>query len=123
MSDKYSHGQIIWRDLTVTDVDSVKSFYESVVGWQMSPHDKSETPDYDVLLKETKEIISGICRKTGINGDLPSVWLNYIYVDDVKSSIDSCIKKGGHVLIERKMGTSDFALLKDPSGAIFVIIH
>lgn len=122
--EKYHHGQIIWRDLTVPNTEEVKSFYEKVVGWETSNHDMGDYHDYNVLIASTKEIISGIIHKKGVNEDLPPVWLLYVYVDDVSVALDEAIKLGGEIIIPmRKMGTADFAVLKDPAGAVFALIH
>lgn len=119
----YKHGEIIWRDLTVEDAENTKAFYESVLDWKTSPHDMENYHDYNVMLKDTDEIFTGICHQKSSNQDLPIGWLNYIYVDDVALVIEKCINNGGTLLIKRKMGPSDFAVLKDPSGATFAIIH
>lgn len=121
--NNYKHGQIVWRDLTVKDADQIKDFYETVIGWETSHHDMGDYYDFNVIVKETQDIISGIIHKRSSNDDLPSVWLNYIYVDDVDTVAKLCAENGGKVLVKRKMGPSDFAVLQDPSGAIIAVIH
>lgn len=120
---QYKHGEIIWRDLTTKNADKIKDFYEQVVGWTTSKHNMGTYHDYNVHLDKDKEAFTGICYQKETNADIPNVWMNYIYVDDVKNAIDLCVENGGLVLVDRKMGSSDFAVLQDPSGAIFAVIH
>ncbi len=120
---EYKHGEIIWRDLTTEDAKKIKDFYEKVVGWTTTEHDMGEYHDYNVHLKGEKDAFSGICYQKGENADIPNVWMNYIYVDDVHKAIDVCEKNGGAVIVHKKMGEFDFAILKDPSGAAFAIMH
>jgi predicted enzyme related to lactoylglutathione lyase len=120
----YKHGQIIWRDLTVSDASLLKAFYKDVIGWEFSDHDMGDYNDYNVIISETKEVISGICHKRETNKDIPSVWLNYVYVDSVKEALEKCIKNKGDVIVPlRKMGAADFAVIADPSGAIIALLH
>lgn len=120
---QYKHGEIIWRDLATKDAENIKNFYEQVLGWTTTEHDMGEYNDYNVHLKGEKEPFTGICFQKGENSDIPNVWMNYIYVNDVEEVIDLCVESGGSVIVQRKMGNSDFAILKDPSGAVFAIIH
>lgn len=120
----YKHGQIIWRDLTVSNAETVKAFYQGVIGWEFSDHDMGDYVDYNVIVKETKEVISGICHKRDTNSDIPSVWLSYVYVDDVKKALEGVIELGGNIVVPlRKMGEADFAVIEDPAGAIIALLH
>lgn len=120
---KYQHGEIIWRDLSVDDAEQIKAFYEKVVGGETKPHDMGSYQDYDVMLQGESDAFTGICHRKETNVDIPNVWMNYIYVDSVKAAIEACEAAGGRVITQRKMGKSDFAVLEDPSGAIFAILH
>lgn len=117
------HGEIVWRDLTVDSAEDIKTFYENVLGWETTPHDMATYHDYNVHLDKKEEPFTGICHKKESNADIPSVWLNYIYVDDVDIAISKCLESGGSLITKRKMGDSDFAVLKDPAGAMFAVIH
>ena len=121
---KYKHGEIIWRDLTVENTDEIKKFYGEVVGWKTTDHNMGEYNDYNVIPRDSDEVITGIVNKRGVNKDLPSHWINYIYVDDVKVAVEKALELGGKILVPlRDMGGSDFAVIEDPAGAIFGLIH
>lgn len=123
MTHNYKHGEIVWRDLTVPNTEAVKNFYENVVGWKTSLHEMGDYSDYNVHVKASDEVISGIIHKRGVNDDLPPVWLNYIYVDSVQKALEDCLTSGGEILVPlRKIGDMDFAVLKDPAQAIFAVI-
>jgi len=121
---EYKHGQIIWRDLTVSNAEEVRDFYKGVIGWEFSDHDMGDYVDYNVIIKETKEVISGICHKRDTNHDIPSVWLTYVYVDDVSTALNDVKRLGGKTVVPlRKMGEADFAVIEDPAGAIIALLH
>jgi predicted enzyme related to lactoylglutathione lyase len=96
--EKIAVGEIIWRDLTVEDAPAVRDFY--------------------VRLRQTGEVVAGICHARGENADLPPVWLLYVRVADVDASVERCLALGGKVLDgPRAVGSSRFCAIQDPAGA------
>jgi len=65
-STKALPGSIAWIDLTVSDADGVRKFYEAVAGWKTSL-----TPMGDYSDNTTSAAggtpVSGICHKFGVN--------------------------------------------------------
>lgn len=113
-------GTIGWHDLTVNNIDEVKTFYEQVVGWQSSPIDMGEYNDYAMTPNESKEPSAGLCHAKGPNANLPPQWLMYIYVADIDASILAVHDNGGKVLTDVKSsgGTSKYVIIEDPAGAV-----
>ena len=64
-------GSIAWRDLTVPDADSLRAFYEQVVGWKSSPVDLGGYSDFEMLQPASGESVAGICHARGSNADIP----------------------------------------------------
>jgi len=116
-------GRIEWMDLTVDDASRVKDFYCSVVGWSSGEVDMGAYNDFNINLPGTQDTIAGICHARGGNANLPSQWLIYVRVEDVKESAARCEKRGGKVLDgPRRMGGSDFCVIQDPAGAVMALM-
>jgi predicted enzyme related to lactoylglutathione lyase len=116
-------GSMAWFDLTVPNAKEVSEFYSSVVGWQPNPVSMGEYDDYSMQTPNTKTDVAGVCHATGVNADLPAQWLMYIKVTDLDASVEQVVKLGGSVLtpIKKLSDTSQYAVIKDPSGAVCAI--
>ena len=133
MSDEEQHeveesigpviGQIEWLDLTVNDASRVKNFYSSVVGWKSDDVDMGSYSDYSIHTPEGRDTVAGICNARGPKANLPSQWLVYVRVASVQESADTCERLGGEVLDgPRRMGGSNFCVIKDPEGAVMALL-
>jgi predicted enzyme related to lactoylglutathione lyase len=116
-------GQIEWLDLTVNDASRVKNFYSSVVGWKSDDVDMGSYSDYCIHTPEGRDTVAGICHARGLNANLPNQWLVYVRVASVQESADTCKRLGGEVLDgPRRMGGSNFCVIKDPEGAVMALL-
>ena len=116
-------GRIEWMDLTVQDATGVRDFYKSVVGWTSTEVDMGHYSDFNINLPDTGDTIAGVCHAKGSNANLPSQWLIYVRVESVEESAQQCKKMGGEVLEgPRRMGGSNFCVVKDPAGAVLALL-
>ena len=112
-------GQIGWFDLTVPDAESLRAFYERVVGWSSEPVDMAGYNDYCMKPPDDDGAVAGICHARGANADVPPQWLLYITVADVAKSASECRSAGGEVIVgPREVGGGQFAVIRDPAGAV-----
>ena len=120
MNDKPSQvGTIAWRDLTVEDAGTLRSFYEAVVGWRTEPVDMGGYSDYSMVAPGTEETVAGICHARGSNAGMPAQWLLYIAVEDVEASAAKCVELGGTVVDgPRPLSGGRFCVIRDPAGAV-----
>jgi predicted enzyme related to lactoylglutathione lyase len=117
MSSTPRPGTVSWQDLTVEDAETVRDFYQSVVGWAPEPVSTGAHTDF-VMTTDGSEV-AGICHARGGNADLPPVWLIYITVEDLDHSLDECVRLGGSILAgPRGYGGGRYCVIKDPAGAI-----
>lgn len=117
--DRPNPGAILWRDLTVPDADSVRAFYEEVVGWRSSPVEMGGYSDFNMTVPASGEVVAGICHARGPNAGLPAQWLIYIAVQDVDASAQRCVALGGEVVSgPRAMGNARVCVVRDPAGAV-----
>ncbi len=116
-------GRIEWMDLTVDDASHVRNFYTSVVGWSSSEVDMGSYSDFNLNLPGTEDTIAGVCHSRSSNDNIPSQWLIYVRVESVADSAERCKKMGGEVLDgPRRMGGSNFCVIKDPAGAVMALL-
>ena len=116
-------GRIEWMDLTVDDASHVRNFYTSVVGWSSNDVDMGSYSDFNINLPDTQDTIAGVCHSRGSNANIPSQWLIYVRVESVADSAEKCKKLGGEVLDgPRRMGGSNFCVIKDPAGAVMALL-
>ncbi|MFN8530723.1 MAG: VOC family protein [Anaerolineae bacterium] len=111
-------GKIIWFDLTVEHAETVRDFYQQVIGWTPDTIDMETYQDYSMKASDGSTA-AGICHKQGENAPIPSQWMLYITVANLDESLKSCVANGGKVLVPtRSMGASRFAVIEDPAGAV-----
>lgn len=122
MTDEKIIGKIEWRDLTVQDAKSTSEFYQNVVGWFADPVSMGDYDDYNMTLPDSGETVAGVCHARGENADLPSQWMMYVRVADVRSSIEEVEKSGGQLLSGPKsFGGDTYYVIQDPEGAVLTI--
>jgi predicted enzyme related to lactoylglutathione lyase len=110
-------------DLTVPDAGQLQKFYTSVVGWSSNDVDMGSYSDFNLNLPGTEDTIAGVCHSRSSNDNIPSQWLIYVRVESVADSAERCKKMGGEVLDgPRRMGGSNFCVIKDPAGAVMALL-
>ena len=111
-------GRVEWFDLTVTDAEPVRAFYEKVTGWTADPLSMGDYNDYCMQAK-SGDVVAGICHARGANQGLPAQWILYINVDNLEQSLQACQSAGGKVLgsIREQAGSGRYCLIEDPAGA------
>lgn len=115
-------GQIGWMDLTVPDAESVRAFYEEVVGWTSTPVDMGGYNDHCMIPPGAEAPVAGICHARGPNAGLPAQWMLYLTVADLARSLVSVTTRGGAVLTPvREGGGARFAVIRDPAGAVCML--
>ena len=119
MSQTPAAGIIAWADLTVPDAEGLRDFYSKVVGWIPDSVDMGEYSDFTMIPSGGGDPVAGICHARGTNADIPPVWLLYIVVEDLESSLAACREGGGEILVgPKEMGPgAAYAIIRDPAGA------
>lgn len=111
-------GSVSWTDLTVDSAESVRDFYQSVVGWKSESVDMGGYSDFS-MLDAGGTAVAGICHARGENSGLPPQWLIYVTVEDLTTSLDRCRQLGGAVINgPRDVGAARMAVIRDPAGAV-----
>ncbi len=119
------HGDFIWYELLTTDPDAAAVFYGSVLGWEVSDSGQAGM-DYRLFLIGGSKIGGMMALPSGaLDAGLRPVWLGYIGVDDVDVTIGANTAAGGtvHMPATDIPGVGRLALLADPQGAVFYVMH
>jgi predicted enzyme related to lactoylglutathione lyase len=113
-------GTIGWADLTVPAAEATRDFYAAVVGWQAQALDMGGYSDFIMNAPGTGAAVAGVCHARGGNAAIPAVWLIYITVSDLDTSLAECSARGGEVVVAPRTasGAARFAVIRDPAGAI-----
>lgn len=115
-------GAIAWHDLTVPNAVEVRDFYAAVVGWKSQAVPMDGYDDFAMIPTGGQDAVSGICHARGTNADLPAQWLMYVIVENVEASVSACLSRGGAVVSgPRSVGGGQFAVIRDPAGAVFAV--
>ena len=114
---KQKIGSIGWHDLTVSDADGVRDFYQAVAGWTSQGLDMGGYSDYVMKATEGDSAV-GVCHARGSNADIPPVWMMYIVVADIETSAKAVTENGGKILKGPTGGQHNFCVIQDPAGAI-----
>jgi predicted enzyme related to lactoylglutathione lyase len=117
-------GTFCWVELQAKDLDGAKKFYGGLFGWTFE----------DLAIAEGKYTVAkvGGTNVAGLMPQLPQAaqmggppsWAAYVAVDDVKASTDAAARLGAEVLVPpTPMGPGTFAVLADPTAAVFLLWH
>lgn len=116
-------GKVVWHDLTVPNADKVRDFYSALVGWKSEDHPMGDYADYEMRASDKSAV--GVCHKRGMNENVPSVWMIYINVYDLKACLEKVETLGGKVLEVRngENGSPWVAYIQDPAGTAFALFQ
>lgn len=117
------NGKMMWFDLTVDNAETVRDFYQQVVGWKPEAVDMGDYQDFN-MKSEDGQTAAGICHRRGDNQGQPPQWMIYITVADLDQSLAACQAHGGQILVPiRGGGGSRFAVIQDPAGAVCTLFE
>ncbi|MEM8671380.1 MAG: VOC family protein [Planctomycetota bacterium] len=92
--DAQIHHEINYIEISVTDIDQAKRFYQSAFGWQFNDYG----PDYIGIRKmQGAGESGGMCRVDRVTQGGPLIIL---YSKDLEASYDSVVSAGGTIAKE-----------------------
>lgn len=113
-------GHPCWIDLTTSDSDASRLFYESLLGWTS----ESSGPEYGgyVNFSLGDEVVAGCMDKAGMpDGGIgvPDAWSVYLCVEDAAATAEAATAHGGTVVVPpmEVPGLGIMGFLTDPTGA------
>lgn len=114
-------GSLSWNELVTVGVESSKSFYQAVFGWDSRTHD-GEMAYTEFQLGDRG--IAGMMEKPPMMpAEVPPHWGVYFAVADTDATVAKAKELGGSVVMPATdIEPGRFAVLADPSGAVFNVL-
>jgi uncharacterized protein len=116
-------GTYAWSELVATDVEGALQFYPAVFGWGAEKLPPSGDLQY-VEWKLGDRSVGGMLPKPPmIPAEVPAFWGVYFTVEDADATADQVTKLGGQVVNPpMDIEPGRFAVVKDPTGAMFNVM-
>ncbi|MEL7498864.1 MAG: VOC family protein [Planctomycetota bacterium] len=115
-------GCIAWLSLTVPDAVTSRDFYQQAVGWNAKSMEieDGEDPSAGIEMQCGNGVAAAEIRRYRDDlGDIPSVWLIHLPVDDLAESLRRVSASGGEIIMENTK--AKYAVVRDPVGVSFAI--
>jgi hypothetical protein len=111
-----------WNELMCRDVDTARSFYADLLGWEMHTADFGGVA-YTMMQNRGRANAGLMDMSAFMPDEIPSHWVTWFLVDDCDAVAAKASELGGAVLREPSDdGAGRSALVADPFGASFGII-
>lgn len=118
---KYPSGTFSWIDLSTSDQDGAKAFYQGVFGWEATDEPMPMGGMYTMLRKGGKAVagLSQMQPEMAASG-MPPTWNSYITAHDLDGTLAKAKEAGATVISEPfdVMEEGRMAVIQDPTGAI-----
>ncbi|MFC0117631.1 VOC family protein [Pseudoalteromonas xiamenensis] len=112
-----------WHELASKNASKSRAFYSALFDWevQIKP---MEGMEYSLFCQHGQPI-AGLMEMTEEWGDIPAHWMVYFAVANTDAMVDNVINLGGEVCVPATdiPEVGRFAVITDPSGAVFSIIQ
>ncbi len=121
----YVPGKWVWAELFSEDAKTAAHFYAEAFGWAFQSFEASRGSGYILALSDG-DPVGGIIQRGHTFDNTPgSRWLGMISVPDVKAAARYAAGHGGKVVVPPRLltGRGEMAILADPEGAPFGVIH
>ena len=124
---EFTPGRWVWADLVTSDVAAAAGFYGKVFGWTFETYGGDDDLDtYTLVLADGLPIGGMVFDARAMKGEERAArWIGLVSVPDVAATADAATRLGGTVVVPpRQLGErGETALLKDPDGTPFGIVH
>lgn len=113
-------GSLHWNELWAKDPGASVAFYEGVFGYTREEYPMPNGTYY--ILKDGEDPRGGIMQAP--SPEAPSMWVQYITVDDCDATLDRAQQNGATVLVSPMdaEGVGRFGVLRDPLGGVIGVI-
>ena len=115
-------GTFTWSELVTTDVEGAKAFYAAVFGWGAVTH--GDGPMAYTEFQVNGRSIAGMMQKPPMMpAEIPPHWSVYFDVADTDATVQRVGELGGStVMPPMDIEPGRFAIVSDPTGAVFNVI-
>jgi predicted enzyme related to lactoylglutathione lyase len=121
MGERTSHppGTISWSDLGTPDPDAAKTFYTSLLGWEVDDRPIPDGGTYSMLRKDGRDAAALSRAMEG----MPPAWNTYVTVDSADDAAAKAAELGATIVAEPfdVLEAGRMAVIQDPTGAFFCV--
>jgi hypothetical protein len=116
-------GTLTWNELVTTDTDAAASFYGAVFGWGAITHGEG-VGAYTEFQVDGRSIAGMMAKTPEMPAEMPAYWGVYFSVAGADATVQRAGELGATVMMPpRDIEPGRFAILIDPTGAIFSILE
>ena len=113
---------LCWNELLTRDIEAAKAFYPALFGWEIDADEDAPVEYYEI--SNAGRINGGIIPWSSQMGDVPPNWGVYFSVLDCDASVERVDELGGRLIVPpRDIQPGRFAVVADPAGAVFSVMH
>lgn len=88
-------GKFYWNELTTTDLEGARAFYEAIIGWEFESMDMVDGGTYYVAKVDGEPAADLMAHTENMPEGTPPHWRAYIRVDDVDAVVAAALAAGG----------------------------
>ncbi len=115
-------GTFCWNELATRDLDSAKSFFGNLLGWDFETNPDSELPYAHIINQGRKN--GGIIQMDERWGQAPPHWMVYFSVANIDESVHNLGELGGNTCVPIfEVPVGRMAVVSDPKGGTFTMIQ
>jgi uncharacterized protein len=113
-------GTLAWAELMTTDTEKAYAFYSELFRWDSQTQQLGPISYTSFIVRDRPT--AGMMKA---EGGMPSHWLIYFATDHCDRSVEQAQRLGGKVVVAPQdiPEVGRFAVLQDPQGAHFALIH
>ncbi|HVQ87822.1 MAG TPA: VOC family protein [Actinomycetes bacterium] len=118
---KHPNGLFGWVDLSSSDVEVARDFYQRLFGWTSEDTPTPFGPAYTTFYKDGKRVAGLTPQSPELSAaGVPSAWNSYVLVESADDAIKAAEAAGGAVVVPAMdvMSEGRMALIADPSGGV-----
>ena len=106
-------------ELATTDLGKAKDFYSKLFDWKLTDTPVPSTPDHNYTMIDVGDDGTGGGMMNIPMPGMPSAWLAYVLVDDVRVATAKAKTLGAtiHKDVTEIPGMGWFSIIADPTGA------
>lgn len=116
------NGAVVWNELNTGDTSAAAAFYRQVLGIEASPMEGAE--NYYSLQVNGQPVGGMQPMPAQAPEGTPPHWLSYFAVADADETVRKVTAAGGTAVLEPfDMVAGRMAIVRDPQGAVFAVLH
>lgn len=110
-------------ELTTPDAAKAKEFYGALFDWTMEDVPLEGGGTYTIIKVSDSPLPGGAGGGMMQMQNMPTFWLSYVLVDDIKAATEKARKLGAHVVKDchEVPGMGTLSIFTDPQGAVLAL--